>query len=100
MTDDLMKTPEAGGGIGEELRERLCQLVIDAVWKDLSSAELIDAILSELTAAGYAVVPREPTSQMKAAFVETFYGWEAKCEKKFAGAAYEAMLKASEEEQT
>lgn len=37
-------------------------------------------------------IVREPTSEMKEAFVETFYGWNVKCEKRFVDAAWQAAI--------
>ena len=63
----------AGGGIGDELRERLANAAdekIDATitWPEDTEAvvsysprEIVDAILSDLRAAGYAVVRRQCT---------------------------------------
>jgi hypothetical protein len=56
-----MATDEAGGGVpGGELRERLSKVLKAGGWGiSFSSPEIADAILAEMEAAGFAMVPVE-----------------------------------------
>ena len=117
----LQAAPAAGEGIGVELIARaICKTGRFETGEGTCALRCLDqlgtardncfhtlkihgpearAILSELTAAGYAVVRREPTEAMKLAGAkavedhEWFHTWQENSDK-----VWQAMLKASEEE--
>lgn len=55
--------------VPQDLRERLARKV-SLCWDDQTSSETVDMILTELDAAGYAVVPKRLTKLMVSAAAE------------------------------
>lgn len=84
-----------GGDLKERLEKVLNHWLANASLSDLGDP--IDAILSELDAAGYAVVPREPTERICTAGFVALVGDQGG--QTSAGEIWQAMIAAAEQEQ-